>query len=138
VIKNVTTSRSLWRFGVRLGASLLSASVFYTVWMGVFISLASREGSVLNLVLWLAAPVVTSAGFAVGLILLRRRDDRHPGVAFAKACVAPLVGCAVGAGAVFPFGPMLIVFGMFVVGTTAVAIDEYKATFHHRDDQGVV
>jgi len=31
---------------------------------------------------------------------------------------------AVGAAAVFPFGPMLIVFGMFAVGTLAVTIRE--------------
>ncbi|NQT15123.1 MAG: hypothetical protein HQ582_20365, partial [Planctomycetes bacterium] len=36
----------------------------------------------------------------------------------------PLIGCSVGAAVVFWFGPMLIVFGMFVVGTVSVALRE--------------
>jgi len=35
-----------------------------------------------------------------------------------------LAGCAIGAGSVVWFGPMLIVFGMFVVGTAGVALRE--------------
>ena len=36
----------------------------------------------------------------------------------------PLSGCAVGAGVVYWFGPMLIVFGMFAAGTASVIIRE--------------
>ena len=35
-----------------------------------------------------------------------------------------LIGCAIGAGAVVWFGPMLIVFGMFLVGMVSVALRE--------------
>jgi len=35
-----------------------------------------------------------------------------------------LAGCAIGAGSVVWFGPMLIVFGMFLVGTASVALRE--------------
>ena len=35
-----------------------------------------------------------------------------------------LIGCAVGGGVAFCFGPMLIVFGMFGLGTAAVGLRE--------------
>ena len=39
----------------------------------------------------------------------------------------PLVGCIIGAALVFPFGPMLIVFGMFGLGTLSVILREVKS-----------
>ena len=35
-----------------------------------------------------------------------------------------MIGCALGAVAVIWFGPMLIVFGMFVAGTASIALRE--------------
>ena len=41
-----------------------------------------------------------------------------------RTLIWPLVGCAVGALAVYWYGPMLIVFGMFVSGTCGVVLRE--------------
>jgi len=43
---------------------------------------------------------------------------------FLRTFIWPLVGCVLGAVAVVWFGPMLIVFGMLVVGTGSVALRE--------------
>ena len=40
------------------------------------------------------------------------------------AFLLPLAGCFAGALAVYPFGAMLIVFGMFGLGTVAVVVNE--------------
>ena len=48
---------------------------------------------------------------------------------FSRILVWPLIGCAVGAGIVYWFGPMLIVFGMFVAGTASVALRETVILF---------
>jgi hypothetical protein len=44
----------------------------------------------------------------------------------------PLIGCSLGAAAVFWFGPMLIVFGMFVAGTASVVVREVLLQLAHR------
>ncbi len=49
---------------------------------------------------------------------------REGGMTFFQIYIWPLIGCSIGAGAVYWFGPMLIVFGMFVVGTASVALRE--------------
>jgi hypothetical protein len=45
--------------------------------------------------------------------------------AFVRMFIWPLVGCILGAVVVVWFGPMLIVFGMFLVGTGSVALREF-------------
>jgi hypothetical protein len=82
----------------------------------------------------LDAPVVTTAGFAFGLTLLRWRV-RPLGSQFTRNYAWPLLGCAVGAAVVYPFGPMLIVFGMFAAGTLAVAIREAWLLRRGRNDE---
>ena len=75
---------------------------------------------------WLSAPLVTAAGFAAGLWIV----ERLLGAArtrFSRIFAWPLVGCALGAAAVFWFGPMLIVFGMFLAGTVSVVLRESLA-----------
>jgi uncharacterized membrane protein len=114
---------SLWHVALRVAVSLLSAGVFHTAWMAVFIAMHRSAGPVTRTLLWLGAPVVTGAGFAFGLTLFRWRL-RPRGSQFLRNYAWPLLGCAVGAAVVFPFGPMLIVFGMFAVGTLAVIIGE--------------
>ena len=36
----------------------------------------------------------------------------------------PLIGCTIGAGVVYWFGPMLVVFGMFAAGTAGIVLRE--------------
>ena len=113
---------------LRLALSLFGAGVFYTAWMAAFIA-ATRSGSVVaETFLWLLAPVITAAGFAVGIIVAERLGKKGR-TSFIRVYVWPLVGCAIGAGVVYPFGPMLIVFGMFAAGTASVAVREVVRRF---------
>ena len=111
------------RTPLRVACSALFAGVTYFVWMAAFIYLKDTGGQALRALLWLAAPVATALGFAVGAVLHERfaggRRDR-----FARVYLWPLVGCFVGAVVVFPFGPMLIVFGMFLMGTASMILRE--------------
>jgi hypothetical protein len=45
----------------------------------------------------------------------------------------PLVGCAIGAGVVYWFGPMLVVFGMLAAGTASVVLREVSLTIKKAD-----
>ena len=108
---------------IRVALSLLCAGTFYAAWLAAFLLTAEANGSVTNAIRWLSAPVVTAAGFATGIViserLIRARKTR-----FFRILPWPLVGCTVGAGAVYWFGPMLIVFGMFAAGTASMIIRE--------------
>jgi len=108
---------------VRIGISLLCAGVFYTVWLAVFLRAAKFDNSVVVDILWLLAPVVTAAGFAVGILILEHLTTTSR-TNFFRIFVWPLTGCAIGAGVVYWFGPMLIVFGMFAAGTVSIALRE--------------
>ena len=108
---------------LRVAVSVVCAGVFYVGWMAVFIPAFKTGSVVLRGIGWLSAPVVTAAGFATGIAICEylartRRTD------LLRMFRWPLIGCALGAGAVFPFGPMLIVFGMFAAGTASVALRE--------------
>jgi len=116
-------SFDLWGTLLRLASSLLGAGVSYLAWMAVFLAATGFGSVIAETVLWLLSPVMTAAGFAVG-IRLAERLSKKGGSSFIRIYVWPLVGCAIGAGVVYPFGPMLIVFGMFAAGTASVAIRE--------------
>jgi len=73
--------------------------------------------------LWILAPIVTASGFFAGAVLYcRLRRLPHP--PFLRLCLYSLTGCAIGAGVVFPFGPMLIVFAMCSLGSLAMLLFE--------------
>ncbi len=113
----------LWRTSVRIFLSALSAGIFYSVWMAAFLLTEKLDITLVDYLLWALAPVFTAAGFAAGILVL----DRITGirnVKFLPIFIWPLVGCAIGAIAVYWFGPMLIVFGMFVCGSLAIVIRE--------------
>jgi len=119
---NLTKS---YRLVVKVIVSIAFAGVFYTFWMAVAISVfkSGAHSSVLDAVLWLSAPAITAAGFAAGIAIFDRLcGARKPGLL--NAFKWSFIGCAVGAAAVFPFGPMLIVFGIFAVGTAAISLRE--------------
>ena len=73
-----------------------------------------------------AAPVATALGFGLGSVVGDRIIGRRS-TPLLRACLWPLAGCVVGAVVVYPFGPMLIVFGMFGLGTAAVVAREVIA-----------
>ena len=112
-----------FRKTLRVACSVLCAGATYFVWMAAFISLKDTGGQVITALLWVAAPVATALGFAVGAALHERlTEGRHD--RFRRVYLWPLVGCSIGAAVVFPFGPMLIVFGMFLMGTASMILRE--------------
>lgn len=108
---------------VRIAFSLLCACIFYVAWMAVFLLATKVDSQVVETILWLLAPVLTAAGFATGAAIMERRA-RKTGVPFLRIYIWPLVACAAGAGAIYPFGPMLIAFAMLAAGTASIALRE--------------
>ena len=118
----------LWRVLVKVTVSLLCAGVFYFVWMAAFLMVTRLEAPIVEGILWVLAPVVTGTGFAVGIVAAERTSSTTRS-GFFRTLMWPLMGCAIGASIVYWFGPMLIVFGMFVVGTASVTVGEVVAFF---------
>lgn len=118
--------KSLLGAFARVTSSLLFSGIFYIGWMAVFIPAFKTGNPVLQTIGWLSAPVVTAAGFAAGIWIAERLIGPRT-TRFSRIFTWPFVGCTVGAGAVFWFGPMLIVFGMFLAGTASVVVREVVA-----------
>lgn len=113
----------------RVAVSMASAALFYLCWMAVFIVLPTEVSPLLRGFLWVAAPIVTALGFLTGAALFSH--FRHsPRLTLGRLYLYPLVGCSIGAAAVFPFGPMLIVFGMCLAGSISMVIHE--VVWHQR------
>jgi hypothetical protein len=91
--------------------------------LALFLLIMGRASPTVEAILRLLTPVTTAAGFALGIALFERLAG-HSRTAFLRILIWPLVGCAIGAGAVYWFGPMLIVFGMFAAGTASIALRE--------------
>jgi hypothetical protein len=117
---------------LKIASSVLCAAALYLLWMGAFIVLSERTGPVIRGVLWVLAPVVTAAGFALGVAAAERLLRSRSG-SFARIFPWPLAGCAVGAAAVYWYGPMLIVFGMFLLGTASVVLRQVLLGRRRRD-----
>lgn len=115
--------RHLWKAIVRVAFSLLCACVSYAAWMAVFILTTRVDSPAVETILWLLAPVITAGGFAAGIAIMERRAKKERAI-FLRIYIWPLIGCAAGAGIVYWFGPMLIVFAMLAAGTASVALRE--------------
>lgn len=112
---------------MRIGVSVLGAGIFHTAWLAVFILTAKLESRWIRGAEWILAPIVTAAGFTIGVQVF----DYFAGTRknkFLHIYFWPLIGCAIGAIAVFSFGPMLIGFGMFAAGTASMILREFALT----------
>ena len=107
----------------RVAISVLAAGVFWVGWMAVFIPVFKAGNSLPVAVGWLSAPAVTGAGFAVGCMIGERLTNVRRS-RFRRVFAWCFFACALGAGTVVWFGPMLIVFGMFLAGTAGVIARE--------------
>ncbi len=107
----------------RIVISILGGGAFYTLWMGIAIRVGRIGYSGRGVALLIAAPILTAAGYAAGMLIGERLTGRAS-KGFISIWLWALIGCAIGAFAVYPFGPMLIVFGMFVLGTVSVLVRE--------------
>lgn len=108
---------------LKVACSVICAAVFHLIWMSIFIYTVKLNSVVTRYVLWVLAPVITSAGFATGVVLFDRLIKRNK-IRYFAIYKWTFVGCAVGAASLIWIGPMLIVFGMFALGTASVIIRE--------------
>lgn len=110
---------------IRVILSVIFSGIFYTGWMAVAIPVLKSENYsiLLKAIIWLAAPVVTALGFTTGVFIFELLPGTRKSK-FLNIFKWSLAGCAIGAGTVVLFGPMLIVFGMFTLGTVAIAVRE--------------
>ena len=88
-----------------------------------FLLLVSK-GGITEAILWLAAPLITGLGFGFGIHLVNKLL-KHDLVPFHRITRWPILGCILGALAVYWFGPMLIVFSMLAAGTVSVCFQEF-------------
>ncbi|UCC97465.1 MAG: hypothetical protein JSW66_16685 [Phycisphaerales bacterium] len=115
--------KCLFGLFARVIISVAFAGIFYVGWMAIAIGVLMSGPLPAKALCWLSAPVITGAGFASGLALF----ELLPGTRKSKRrdiVLWPLAGCAIGAAVVFCFGPMLIVFAMFALGTASILAKE--------------
>ena len=109
--------------GRRFVVSVLFGAAFYLAWMAFFLASSPYHSPLFRGLLWIVAPIVTALGFSAGAAFcIRFRRLPHP--PFRHLCLYPLTGCSIGAAVVFPFGPMLIVFGMCLLGALSMLVFE--------------
>src|SRR4030042_4823991 len=111
---------------IRVILSVVFAGIFYTGWMGVSIPVLQLGISsiVLTTIIWVTAPIVTATGFATGIVIFELFTGTDKKSKFLNIFKWSLAGCAIGAGSFVWFGPMLIVSGVFLVGTAGIVIRE--------------
>lgn len=120
--ESLDTKRLLKSLAV-LAVSILVAGVFHIGWLAAFIPMAKSGVMTLKIVGWLAAPVVTAVGYAAGLWMGERLLS-HRTTDFLRILVWPLVGCSLGAAALFWIGPMWAGIGTVVGGAASVVLRE--------------
>jgi hypothetical protein len=115
--------KCLFGLFVRIIVSIIFAGIFYTGWMVIAILVIKSGPSFARAICWLSAPVVTASGFACGIAIF----ELLPGTRKSKPrdiILWPLASCIIGASIVFYFGPMLIAFAMFALGTAGILTKE--------------
>jgi hypothetical protein len=115
--------RPMLALAARVLLSVLGAIAAYAIWLVA--ALASRRGppAPFPFALLMVTAPATALGFALGTLLGERLTRRRRS-GLLPAFLWPLVGGSIGAVVVYPFGPMLVVFGVFALGTAAVAARE--------------
>lgn len=111
---------------LRIIVSTAFSGVFYVGWLAMAIPVLQSELSILvKIPMWILAPVITSLGFWFGIFVVDLLSF-SPKPKFWDIYRYPFVGCSVGAVIVVPFGPMLIVFGMFGLGGLSIIVREMR------------
>jgi hypothetical protein len=118
------TNRGKWFRSILIVAlSVIGGIVSYLLWMGIAIPVTRAGGDLTATILWILSPILTALGFAIGAAIAERKF-RGGAYKFMQIYVWPLAGCAIGAVSTYVFGPMLIVFGMLLLGTASIALRE--------------
>jgi hypothetical protein len=87
------------------------------------LTVVELDTDIIEALVWIAAPVVTASGFAIGVNGAERLEHR-PLSRFVGVLYWLLAGCFLGTAAVYWFGAMLIVAGMLLGGTAGVIARE--------------
>lgn len=115
--------RYLWRVFGQLTTSVICAGIFYFIWLATFLLTDVSNIPLIEIIFWILTPIVTATGFAAGFVMYEWLASKRR-IRFLSIFIWPLIGCSIGAGVVYWFGPMLIVFGMFVAGTVSITLRE--------------
>lgn len=107
----------------RVLGSLTGGIIMFTVWLVAVLARMPRPPVPPSFAVTLTAPIVTAVGFALGMLVAERLTQRRQG-GVRGAFLWPLAGCTVGTLVMFPFGGMLVGFGLFSLGTAALLIRE--------------
>ena len=108
---------------VRVTISLICGGITYFLWMAAFLLVSKSGSQIAEGILWLLAPVVTASGFTTGIRIIEHFNEATE-TGFFHIFVWPLIGCALGAIAVYWYGPMLIVFSMLAAGAASIVLRE--------------
>ena len=107
----------------RLLGSLLGGLLAFALWLIAVLARMPRPPVPPSFAVTLTAPVVTAAGFGLGMLVAERLTHRRQD-GFRGAFLWSLAGGTVGTVAMFPFGGMLAGLGLFGLGTAALLIRE--------------
>jgi hypothetical protein len=115
----------------RVLGSVLGGIIMFAVWLIAVLARMPRPPVPPSFAVTLTAPVVTAAGFGLGMLVAERLTQRRHG-GFRGAYLWSWAGGTVGAVAMFPFGGMMAGFGLFGVGTAALLLREVLSHRYHR------
>jgi len=132
-----------WRHGgsamlsacFRLLCSLLGGIVAFAFWHVAVLIRMPRPPVPPSFAVTLTAPVVTAAGFGLGMLVAERlTQGRRSGLR--GAFLWSVVGGTIGTLAMFPFGGMMAGFGLFGLGTAALLIREVLSLRYSQTGRG--
>ena len=98
----------------RLLCSLLGGIIAFAVWLVAVLIRMPRPPVPPSFAVTLTAPVVTAAGFGLGMLIVERLTQRRPG-GVRGAFLWSLAGGTIGTLAMYPFGGMMAGFGLFAL-----------------------
>ena len=116
---------------VRVIISLICGGITYFLWMAAFLLVSKSGSQIVEGILWLLAPVVTASGFTTGIRMIEHFNKRAS-TGFFSIFIWPLIGCTLGAIAVYWYGPMLIVFSMLAAGAASICLREIVTISRNR------
>ncbi len=115
--------RPMIGLALRMLLSIVCAGVCFAAWLAVTLTWARGRPPAVRAAGWITAPIAAGLGWAVGVWIGEGLTGARA-TSFLRLLIWPLVGCAIGAAVAYPFGPMLIVFGMFIGGYASVFLRE--------------
>jgi len=120
---------------IRLLGSLLGGIIAFAVWLVAVLVRMPRPPVPPSFAVTLTAPVVTAAGFGLGMLVVGRLTQRRQN-GFRGAYLWSLVGGTIGTLAMFPFGGMMAGIGLFGFGTAAMLVREVLWMRYHLIGRG--